>query len=150
MLRSIAPALVLSLLTITPATAQQPTLYQQLGGYDGVVAYVSLVFPRVVQQPELAHFFGGHGTDSQQRQFQMVVELVCQKSGGPCVYIGRPMPTVHTGLAITEANWSTFMRIISGGMDERRYPDEVKRRFLELWRGFHDSVVEPRAAKPGA
>ena len=47
-----------------------PTLYQRLGGYDGVASYIALVFPRVAQHPELAHMFRGHGKDSQQRQFQ--------------------------------------------------------------------------------
>ena len=122
-----------------PATPA--SLYQRLGGYDGIAAYVALVFPRVAQHPELAHMFRGHGKDSQQRQFQLVVELVCQKTGGPCAYIGRPMPPVHDGLGITEANWTTFMKIITDGMEEKRYPAEVRAEFLEVWRGFHDGVV---------
>jgi Bacterial-like globin len=63
--------------------------------------------------------FRGHGKDSQQRQFQLVVELICQKTGGPCPYIGRPMISVHDGLGISEANWSTFMKILSDGMNGR-------------------------------
>ena len=124
-----------------PATAARPSLYQRLGGYDGITAYIALVFPRVAQHPELAHMFRGHGKDSQQRQFQLVVELVCQKTGGPCAYIGRPMPPVHDGLGITEANWTTFMKIITDGMEEKRYPADVRAEFLEVWRGFHNGVV---------
>ncbi|MGE3336109.1 MAG: group 1 truncated hemoglobin [Rhodospirillaceae bacterium] len=122
-----------------PATP--PSLYQRLGGYDGIAAYIALVFPRVAQHPELRHMFRGHGKDSQQRQFQLVVELVCQKTGGPCAYIGRPMPPVHDGLGITEANWTTFMAIIADGMEEKHYPAEVRAEFLQVWRGFRDGVV---------
>jgi hemoglobin len=131
-----------------PAAAQtqtakpNATLYQRLGGYDGVASYVALVFPRVAKHPELARMFGGHGKDSQQRQFQLVVELICQKTGGPCAYIGRPMPQVHDGLGITDANWSTFMTIISDGMDEKKFPADVRRDFLEVWRSFRDGVVQ--------
>ena len=89
-------------------SSPRQTLYQRLGGYDGVSSYVALVFPRVAQHPELTHMFRGHGKDSQQRQFQLVVELICQKTGGPCGYIGRPMTPVHDGLGISEANWSTL------------------------------------------
>ena len=124
-----------------PATPARPSLYERLGGYDGITAYIALVFPRVAQHPELTHMFRGHGKDSQQRQFQLVVELVCQKTGGPCAYIGRPMPPVHDGLGITEANWTTFMKIITDGMDEKRYPPDVRAEFLQVWRGFHDGVV---------
>jgi hemoglobin len=124
------------------ASNSRPTLYQRLGGYDGVASYVALVFPRVAQHPELAHMFRGHGKDSQQRQFQFVVELICQKTGGPCAYVGRPMAPVHDGLGITEANWSTFMKIITDGMTEKKYPADVREEFLAIWRSFHDSVVE--------
>jgi hemoglobin len=127
----------------TPATPERPSLYARLGGYDGIAAYVALVFPRVAQHPDLAHLFRGHGKDSQQRQFQLVVELVCQKTGGPCAYIGRPMPPVHDGLGITEAHWTTFMKIITDGMEEKRYPTDVRADFLGVWRGFHDGVVRP-------
>ena len=78
-------------------TAPAQTLYQRLGGYDGVTAYVALVFPRVAQHADLKHLFRGHGKDSQQRQFQLVVELICQRTGGPCGYVGRAMPPVHDG-----------------------------------------------------
>ncbi|HYE88784.1 MAG TPA: group 1 truncated hemoglobin [Vicinamibacterales bacterium] len=129
-----------------PAAAQtqdgRPTLYQRLGGYDGVAAYVALVFPRVAQHPELTHMFKGHGKDSQQRQFQLVVELVCQKTGGPCAYIGRPMVPVHDGLGITDKHWATFMTIVEQGMAERQYPADVRTEFLAVWRAFRDGVVQ--------
>jgi hemoglobin len=121
---------------------QHPSLYQRLGGYDGVASYVALVFPRVAQHPDLVHMFRGHGKDSQQRQFQLVVELICQRTGGPCAYVGRAMPPVHDGLGITDAHWATFMTIISDGMTEKKYPADVREEFLTLWRSFRDGVVQ--------
>ena len=133
-------------LLVAPALGQtanpRETLYQRLGGYDGITSYVALVFPRVAQHPELAHMFRGHGKNSQQKQFQLVVELICQKTGGPCAYIGRPMVAVHDGLGITEAHWSTFMKIVSEGMTEKKYPADVRDEFLAVWRSFHDGVVQ--------
>ncbi len=127
-----------------PATVTRPSLYERLGGYDGIAAYIALVFPRVAQHPELMHMFRGHGKDSQQRQFQLVVELVCQKTGGPCAYLGRPMPPVHDGLGITEAKWTTFMKIITDGLEEKRYPADVRAEFLQVWRGSGGSAVSNR------
>jgi hemoglobin len=126
----------------TQNASPRPSLYQRLGGYDGVAAYVALVFPRVVQHPELVHMFRGHGKDSQQRQFQLVVELICQRTGGPCAYIGRPMPPVHDGLGITDAHWATFMTIIADGTNEKKYPADVRDEFLAIWRSFRDGVVQ--------
>ena len=105
-------------------------------------AYIALVFPRVAQHADLKHMFRGHGKDSQQRQFQLVVELICQRTGGPCGYVGRAMPPVHDGLGITEAHWTTFMTIVREGMNERGYPAPVRDEFLAVWRAFHDDVVQ--------
>jgi hemoglobin len=144
--RTAVLAIVLGTTVVASASAQtqapRETLYQRLGGYDGIASYIALVFPRVAQHPELKHLFRGHGKESQQRQFQMVVELVCRKTGGPCAYIGRPMTPVHDGLGITEANWTTFMTIITDGVREKRYPPDVRDEFLALWRSFHDGVVQ--------
>ena len=120
-----------------------PTLYRQLGGYDGVHEFVALVFPRVAQHPQLRRMFQGHGADSQQRQFQLVVELICHRTGGPCAYIGRAMKPVHVGLGITAADWDTFMTIIDRGLDEKGYPEPLRTEFRELWASFRDGVVEP-------
>lgn len=148
--RRIAVRLTLCLLVAATAIApvragDRPTattLYQRLGGYDGVSAYVALVFPRVAEHPDLRHLFRGHGKDSQQRQFQLVVELICQRTGGPCAYIGRQMGPVHDGLGITEAQWTTFMTIIEGGLKEKQYPADVRDEFRAVWRSFHDGVVQ--------
>jgi len=138
--------MTLSIALVIPTAAQSTTaresLYQRLGGYDGIASFIGLVFPRVAQHPELTHLFRGHGKDSQQKQFQLVVELICQKTGGPCAYIGRPMPPVHDGLGITEANWATFMKIVSDGMSEKKYPPDVRDEFLAVWRSFRDGVVQ--------
>jgi hemoglobin len=137
--------LVIAALAAAPgahAAEGKATLYKRLGGYDGIHDYVALVFPRVATHRALAHLFRGHGKDSQGRQLQQVVELVCASTGGPCAYTGREMRKVHDGLAITEEQWTVFMTIISDGMEEKKYPDDVKREFLEVWRRFRPTVVE--------
>lgn len=137
---------IVSAVLVTSASAQSSasgqTLYERLGGYDGIASYIALVFPRVAQHPDLAHMFRGHGKDSQQRQFQLVVELICQKTGGPCAYLGRPMPPVHDGLGITDAHWATFMKIVTDGANEKKYPPEVRDELLAIWRSFREGVVQ--------
>ena len=82
------------------------------------------------------------GKDSQQRQFQLVVELICQKTGGPCCVHWSTDDARPRGLGISEANWSTFMKIISDGMDEKKYASHIREEFLAIWRSFHDGVVQ--------
>jgi hemoglobin len=119
------------------------TLYQRLGGYDAIAAFVDTAFPRVARHPQLARLFQGHALDSQFRQRQLIIELLCRETGGPCVYIGRAMQTVHLGLGITEDEWRTFLTIITAALDDRKTSAPEKQELLDLFRErFKPDVVE--------
>jgi hemoglobin len=122
--------------------ASAPSLYQRLGSFDGVARFVDTAFPRVAAHPELNHLFRGHSTDSQYRQRQLIVDTLCKATGGPCVYVGREMRTVHVGLNITDANWTTFLGILSTAMDDLKIQGPNKRDFLAVIASFRPAVVE--------
>src|SRR5690242_7221985 len=86
-----------------PATQAAPSLYKRLGGYDALAAVTDDFLQRLVSEPTFARFFGGHSTDSLKKIRQLIVDLLCNATGGPCVYIGRDMKTTHAGLGITNS-----------------------------------------------
>lgn len=140
-LRTAAVAAVL-LAFPTPGFGQNaPSLYERLGGFDFIAHFVDVAFPRVATHPELTHLFGGHSMDSQLRQRQLVVELLCYRTGGPCVYIGRTLEVAHEGLGITAENWESFMAIIRATTEELGVPDDVRGDWVDLWEGFRGSTV---------
>ena len=132
--------------TLTAQSPQQPgtkTLYQRAGGYDALAKFVDTAFPRVAADPKLARLFKGHSTDSKYRQRQLIIDILCQETGGPCVYTGRPMAPVHRGLEITEDDWTTFLKIITGALEELKWADTEKKEFLDIFkRRFKPDVVE--------
>jgi hemoglobin len=144
--------LVVALGPLTPAALAQaprggeataPTLYKRLGGYDAIATLVDTAFPRVAAHAALRRFFEGHSNESKMRQRQLIVDILCQATGGPCVYIGRAMKPVHTGLGITGADWSIFIGIIGGALDELRVPPPEKQELLQVFaRRFQPDVVE--------
>jgi hemoglobin len=106
---------------------------------------LSTAFPRVAMNPQLTHLFRGHSVESQRRQRQLIVDALCEATGGPCFYIGRDMKPVHVGLGITDEQWSTFMTIISTTAAERKFGDAERREFLALFaQRFRADVVEAR------
>ena len=145
---TVAPRVVLCALlgvalSSLPSLAQaQSTLYERLGGYDAIAGFVDLAFPRVSTHPELAHFFRGHSTDSQLRQRQLIVDALCHATGGPCIYIGRPMKPVHDGLGISAEHWQVFLGIITTAIEERQFPEAEKKAFLAIFERFRPEVVE--------
>ncbi len=119
------------------------SLYQRLGGYDAIAGFVDTAFPRVAMHPQLNHLFRGHAQSSQMRQRQLIVDALCQATGGPCLYTGRDMKAVHVGLAITEAQWQAFMGIISAAATERKFGAAEMAEFLALFNTrFKPGVVE--------
>lgn len=132
--------------TLTAQSPQQPgsrTLYQRVGGYDAIATFVDTAFPRVAADPKLARLFKGHSTDSKYRQRQLIIEILCRETGGPCVYTGRPMGPVHRGLEITEDDWTTFLKIITGTLEELKWADTEKKELLDIFkRRFKPDVVE--------
>lgn len=137
-----ATALMAAVSFGSPATAQSsggagskgPTLYQRLGGYDRIAAFVDTAFPRVAKHPDLMHLFRGHSMDSNVRQRQLIIDRLCHDTGGPCAYTGRPLKTVHENLKITGAQWEVFMKIIEQATQEVKILDPERREFLEIFR----------------
>lgn len=122
-----------------------PSLYARLGGYDFIARFVDTAFPRVAGHPGLRRLFQGHSQDSQLRQRQLIIDALCTATGGPCVYTGRAMKAVHTGLGITAADWTTFAGILDDALDELKVQPPERKEFLGLLeRRFRPEVVEGR------
>jgi hemoglobin len=125
--------------TATP----QPTLYTRLGGYDFIAKFVDTAFPKVASHAQLRRLFQGHSQVSQLRQRQLIVDALCQAAGGPCAYTGRDMKPVHAGLGIGSADWSVFIGILGGTLEELKVQPAERMEFLDmLEQRFRPDVVE--------
>lgn len=119
-----------------------PSLYQRLGGYDALAAIFDDVGPRLASDPQFAPFFSGHATDSDLRQRQRAIELLCQDSGGPCFYTGRPLKKAHGGLAITEAHWGAFLKHLTATLDHLKVAAKNKDEVVALVGRYKADIVE--------
>ena len=99
------------------AYAKENSLYQRLGGYDAIAALTDDFLGRLTSDDEFRKFFVGMSNDTKGRIRQHIVEFFCQATGGPCVYTGRDMKTVHTGLGITENEWKKSVVYIGESMN---------------------------------
>lgn len=85
------------------------TLYERLGGYDGITGFVNDLLPRLQADATLGRFWQNRGTDGIEREKQLLIDYLCAKAGGPVYYTGRDMRTAHVGMNITEDDWSVFL-----------------------------------------
>lgn len=118
------------------------TLYERLGGYSVIAAVVDGLMARIADDKRLAKYFVGHGDNSKKRLRQMLVEMICQLTGGPCFYLGRDMLTVHKGIGINGSEWQVFITHLIGELDSFKVPDEEQKDFLKLLNSIKNDIVE--------
>jgi hemoglobin len=75
------------------------SLYERLGGLDAVTAVVDSFVSRCAGDDRINAKFGR--TDIP-RLKKMLVDQVCEATGGPCTYEGRDMKETHAGMGIVE------------------------------------------------
>jgi hemoglobin len=123
-------------------TAAEHSLYKRLGGYDVIAAVIDDMFTAMRADPAFARFGAGRSIDSHHRARQLLVDQMCQLSGGPCVYIGRDMKTSHTGLGITAAEWAGNMKHAEAALLDNDVPAAERAEFLGLFEHYRDEIVE--------
>lgn len=125
-----------------PKAAKPPSLYQRLGGFDTLAAMFDDTAPRMAADPQFARFFAGHARDSDLRQRQRLLELLCSDTGGPCTYTGRPLKQAHTGLGVTEAHWNGFLNHFTAALDKLKIGAKEKGEILAMVGRYKSDVVE--------
>lgn len=143
MKRTLSTCLLLLLVGVGSAAAQMnaDTLYKRLGGYDALAAVTDEFIGRLVADASLAKFFTGHSVDSKQRIRQHVIDFLCGATGGPCVYKGRDMKTSHSGLNISEADWTRSVQHLVATLDKFKVPQKEKDDVLAAVSGLKQDIV---------
>ena len=140
--RILAVALATTVWSGAALAADQPTLYKRLGGYDALAAVTDDFIGRLATDPQLGKFFVGHGTDSLHHIRQLVLDQLCAVTGGPCVYIGRDMKTVHAGMKISEADWAATVKDLQATLDKFAVPAKEQGEVLALIASLKKDIVE--------
>jgi hemoglobin len=91
------------------ATAAQ-SLYQRMGGYDVIAAFTDQWLGLVLGDPALAPYFRGMSNDTKGRARQLIVDFIAASTGGPTIYTGRDMKTLHEGLGISREEYDALLQ----------------------------------------
>lgn len=122
-------------------TQEAPSLYKRLGGYDALAAVSDDFLQRLGADKRLSRFVDGMSVDSQKKLRQHLVDFLCAKTGGPCVYIGRDMPTAHTGLHITEEDWKAGADALVATLDKFKVPQKEKDEVVAFVMSLKGDIV---------
>ena len=140
-IRGIYTLAVLALPLASAAAAQEKSLYQRLGGYDAIAAVSDEFIARLATDDQEKRFFIGFSDDSKMRIRQLLVDLVCKSSGGPCYYTGRDMKTAHAGAGITKADWDRSLGIFVEVLNKFKVPEKEQKDLAALLSPLEKDIV---------
>src|SRR6516162_8575409 len=135
--------LALMLANTSPASGQaQRTLYERLGGYNGISAVVDDFEDRLFVDPKVGRYFVGMGTDTRELFKQKTKNLVCNATGGPCKVISRSAKTTHAGLGITDAEFDIVVGHLAEALDKYKVPAAEHKELMAIIETLRKDIVE--------
>ncbi len=60
------------------------SLYERLGGYDGISAFANDLLPRLQSDAQLGRFWENRGDDGKAREKQLLIDFLCSSAGVQC------------------------------------------------------------------
>jgi len=127
----------LAIRTASPAAAQA-TLYDRLGGQAGVSNIVDRMIALVTTDDRIKADFDNINLD---RLKSRIKDQICQISGGPCTYKGKPMDKAHAGLDLTQAKFNALAEDLQTAMGENGVPYWTQNRLMALLAPMQRDIV---------
>ena len=157
-IRSLALAFALASLSFasTPARAaddeisipETKSLYERLGGEAAITAVIGDFVGRAASDPAVNFVRTGTGKewDPTPENVEMLkkhlTQFVCAATGGPQIYEGRDMKTVHEGMKITEAEFGAIAADLKASLSTFNVPQKEQDELIGIVATTQDSIVE--------
>ena len=121
-----------------PPAPAGPSLYERLGGVDAIRAVVGDFHARIMADERISAFF--RGVDDEDLKTKLT-DLICQSTGGPCVYRGRTMREAHTEMHVTNAHFDALVSDLVAALDRFNVPEREKTELLSALGGMRPDIV---------
>jgi hemoglobin len=105
----------------TPATNDQPSLYDKYGGFATVSQIVHSFYDHVMESALLSPYFAGV---DMARVIGHQITFMCKVLGGPDNYKGASLVAIHARLGITSAAFDEVATILQETLEDAGVSDE--------------------------
>ena len=122
----------------TATTNPNASLYDRLGKKEAITAVVGDFVGNVAADTRINSFFAK--TDIPHLK-QMLVEQICQATGGPCQYSGKDMRTAHEGMNITDDQFNALVGDLKKSLDKFKVGDKEQNELLTALGGMKGDIV---------
>ena len=122
------------------------TLYERLGGKDAITAVVDDFVARCAGDGRINGKFAR--TDIP-RLKRMLVDQICQASGGPCTYQGRDMRETHDGMGVTAGEFDALVEDLVATLNQFGVPKDAQDQLLGVLGPMRSDIVEEESSETG-
>jgi hemoglobin len=122
------------------------SLYERLGGKDAITAVVDAFVGRAAGDSRIN---GKFARTDVPRLKAMLVDQICQASGGPCTYSGRSMAETHRGMGVTAGEFDALVADLTATLDQFGVPSAEQGELLGLLSPMRPEIVEVETSATG-
>ena len=115
------------------------SLYERLGGLDAISAVVNDFRDRVAKDARINQKFAR--TDLG-RLTKMLVDQVCEATGGPCHYSGRDMKEAHAGMGVTNGEFGALAEDLVATLNAFKVGKAEQDELLGMLGPMQSDIVE--------
>ena len=124
-----------------PPESSGPTLYQRLGGREAIKSVVDDFVANLAADPRVNSRFKGLQPAAVFKFQTNLADQICDATGGPCAYLGKDMKAVHTGMGITDAEWSATVEDLVKSLDKFKVPAKEQQELLAILGPMKKGIV---------
>lgn len=122
----------------TMQKSMQASLYDRLGKKEAITAVIDDFVARVAADSRINGKFANANIP---RLKQMLVDQVCEASGGPCKYTGRDMKSTHAGMAITGSQFDALVGDLVATLNKFKVPSREQGELLSVLGPMKKDIV---------
>jgi hemoglobin len=116
----------------------ETTLYDRLGGYDGIRAVVDAFYDKLLADEELGSFF--ENADMEKLR-ETQTDFLCDAAGGPETYDAEPVREAHLHVPFTPEHIQRAIDLLDETLDEFDVPDDDADKVVQAVAAYEDDLL---------
>jgi hemoglobin len=125
----------------------QKSLYDRLGGKDGIKAVVDTFVKNVAADKRINKLFAKTTGAKLEHFKQMLIDQICEATGGDCKYTGKSMKDAHKGMKISETQFNALVEDLKMALEEKQVGEGERNDLFALLAPMKDDIVEVKDKK---
>jgi hemoglobin len=124
----------------------QGSLYERLGGQAAIESVIDDFVARCAGDDRINKKFVRSDVPRLKR---MLVDQVCEATGGPCTYTGRDMKETHGGMGVTAGGFDALVEDLVATLNEFDVPQREQDELLGVLGPLRGDIVEIESPETG-